>query len=149
MAAQAFLVVCRDIAYQGLMRVMACDAGDARVAISPAAALLQAISGKTNNFDARIIHLSDVPPGTVARSTEVEGTGGIQSGRIEDHARLCSHASMSQCYVRCARPMTSFAGNSRDSGCRVELAFSDRSHGVAAEALGQFFVRDPAAQRAC
>ena len=70
-AAQAFLIISGDILHQRLMWIVAGDAGDARVALSPALAGFEAIHGEASVLDAVILQLVDVPPGAMASAAEI------------------------------------------------------------------------------
>lgn len=66
------------------MGIVACDAGEARIAFSPAFAAFQPIGLRFSvggSFDAGEFY---VPPGGVAGTTEIDGIRGAKLGGVED-----------------------------------------------------------------
>jgi len=62
--------------YKRLMRVVASDAGKARIAVAPAAAVFKTIGLKPHVSDAGSTHLIDIIQRAMASATEVnEGDG--------------------------------------------------------------------------
>src|SRR6266700_1689859 len=85
-AAQAFLIVSGKFLHQGLVRVVACDAGNSRVVLPPTLAALRAIHGAACVLDSTIAQSIDVPPRAMASAAEIHGRRRIQPPGIEGHA---------------------------------------------------------------
>ena len=68
MASEALLVIRARLAIDGLVRVMAGGAGEARVAIAPAAGVFEAIGLKTHRLEARSFGLV---PSAVTRAAKI------------------------------------------------------------------------------
>jgi len=128
------------------MWVVTCGANKSLVAFSPAAALLQTISGKADNSYPGIAQLRNVPPGAMARTAKIHGSGGIQGGWIEDQSWICAHACMSQRYVSGTWTVAALTRDSRHGGGRREFATGYGSSSMTAEAEGQLVDWDGASQ---
>src|SRR5260370_21201675 len=84
MASQALLVIGGRIMGKRLMRVVASDAGKARVAVAPAAAVFKTIGLEPHVSDAASTHFIDVIQRAMASATEVDEGDGIQPLGIKD-----------------------------------------------------------------
>jgi len=96
-----------------LVRVMASDAGKARVAVTPAAAVFKTIGLKPHVSDAGSTHLIDVIQRAMASATEVDEGDGIQPLGIKDgEAALGFFFLIHQGDMFSARAVTSLASHS-------------------------------------
>lgn len=83
-AREAFRVIRGGIMVERLMRIMAGDAGKARIPISPAAALLQPVRLKAHSFHALCFGFKNVEGSTVTRATKIDFCHRPQAPRIEN-----------------------------------------------------------------
>lgn len=113
MAGQASLVICGSIMDKWLVRVVASDAGKARVAVAPTAALFKTIGLEAHIGDAGGTHFVDVIQGAMASATEIDESNGIHAPRIEDgEAALLPPLLIHQAYMFGAGAVTRLAGYS-------------------------------------
>src|SRR5579864_8313365 len=120
------------------MRIVACDAGNPRVALAPAAAAFETIGWEAHIVNAVIAELVDVPPGAMTGAAEVHGGVGIEVGGIRDHSGIAAGSGAGECDVRGARAVTSFAGDSGNHVSRVHVAADDNGGGVTSKAVRRF-----------
>ena len=76
-ACQALHVIGRRIAYMWFMRIMASNAGQARVASTPAPAIFQAVRLKAHIGHTGYTRLNDVAPCPVASPAEIDRSNGV------------------------------------------------------------------------
>lgn len=82
--------------------------GQPSVALAPAGAALQPISGESRIVNSAIWELIDVPPGAMTRAAEIDGSAGIQIARIGDHSWVSDTRAGSR-HMGSSRPMAAFA----------------------------------------
>lgn len=99
MTAQAFFIISGKLLDQRLVRIVTGDAGDARVALSPALTGFEAIYGKARVLDAVIPQSVDVPPTAMASAAEINRRGRRKPSGIECHARVLNCARARGSYV--------------------------------------------------
>src|SRR5882672_10795590 len=83
-ACEALPIIGCRIAYKWCMWIMASDAGQARVASTPAPAIFQAVRLKAHIGDAGYARLNDIAPCSVASPAEIDRSNGAQPARIEN-----------------------------------------------------------------
>ena len=83
-ATETAAVIGARVARKRLVRVVACEAGDTGVTLSPAPAQFKTVRLKAHRSDPYHAPLHDVGPGAMAGAAEVHGIDGIQHGGIQD-----------------------------------------------------------------
>ena len=140
MAAQAFPVVSSKLFHEWLVRIMASEAGDPRISLSPAAAAFQTICGEAGVIDSAIRDLINVPPRAVTRAAEIYRRAGVEVARIDNHPRVATRARAGGGHVRASRSVAALAGNSRH-GVRWIKVIADVHSGCMAAETGRGFFR--------
>ena len=114
MTSQALLVIAGWIIDERLVRIVAGDASEARIAVTPATAVFKTIGLEAHIGDAGDTHFINVIQRSVASAAEIDKSDGIQPSRIEDfEAALLVHLVVHQFHMFGARAMTRLAGHSR------------------------------------
>src|SRR5450755_418763 len=121
-APEAALVVVGGILHQRAMRVVAGNAGDARVAVSPAAAFFQTIRNGQYCRDSDFFGQHHVPPRAVTRSAEVHRVDRLKLFRIEDERLRAIFGSLFGLNVLCSRTMARLAGDGGYQMAWIELS---------------------------
>jgi len=151
-ARQAFCVVGRGVLIELFVRIVAGDAGEARVAcgVAPALAVFEAVG-----LEADVHHVGeflfaedDVGPGAVTCAAEIHRCSCIEAARIEDGgAALLDFSGLHRGDVIGSGAVTGFALHAGSEMRRVEMAGDAGGGGVAAEAAARFVGVEPAAHR--
>jgi len=98
---------------KGLVRVVASDAGKARIAVTPAAAVFKTIGLEAHIGDARGTHFIDIIQRSMASATKVDEGDGIQALGIKDgEAALGGLLLVHQVHMFGARAMAGLASHS-------------------------------------
>jgi hypothetical protein len=114
MASEALLVICAGIMIEGLVRVMACCAGEARIPIAPATAALQPIRLKAHVFHAQYSRSMDFVPSTVTSAAKINLRNRPQIPWVENRLpTLCILFIVHELCMFRAGTMTSFAMHSK------------------------------------
>lgn len=138
MAAQAFVVIGAWIVNKLLVRVMASDAGKARIAVTPATAVLQTIRLKAQVGDSGRTHLVDVAHSAMASAAEIDESDRIEPARIENGlAALLGLSLVHQTHMFGARAVTRLAGHSVHHVSGIEPGDCGGSRRVTAETAPQ------------
>ena len=152
MARQAFGVVGTRVLIELFVRIVAGDAGEARVAcgVAPAFAVFEAVG-----LEADVHHVGkflfaedDVGPGAVTCAAKIDRGGCIEAARIEDGgATLLDFSGLHRGDVIGSGTVAGFALHAGSEMRRVEMAGDAGGGGVAAEAAARFVGVEPAAHR--
>src|ERR1700675_171914 len=122
MAAHAYFVVEGSLLHSGFVGVVARYAGESRIAISPAAALLQTVGRKPQVKDPSYEAEADIGRSTVTGTTEIHRVSRTEARRIENERR--SPRIMFQAHLRHvlrSRPMACFTGDARNQSFGMKL----------------------------
>jgi len=114
MASEALLVICAGIMIEGLVRVMACCAGEARIPIAPATTVLQPIRLKAHVLHAQYSRSMDFVPSTVTSAAKINLRNRPQIPWVENRMpTLCTLFIVHELCMFRAGTMTSFAIHSK------------------------------------
>ena len=95
-----------------LVRVVAGNAGQARIAVAPATAVFQTVRLKARVGDASNAYLIDVGPGAMAGAAEIDESDGTEPVRIENSGPTLLVLFLAhQAHMLCARSVTCFASH--------------------------------------
>jgi len=124
------------------MRIVACDAGNPRVALPPAAAAFKTVGWEAHIVNAMVANLVDVPPGAMTGAAEVDGGAGIEVSGIWDQAGTSASSGAGERDVGGAGAVTSFARDSGNHVSSIHVPADDNCGRVASEAIGRFVGAD-------
>jgi hypothetical protein len=115
MATEATVIIACELSYQGLVRVVAGHAGQARVSLTPTAATLQAIRMEADIGNSSGANSFGVPPCRVTSTAKVHQLHWLSVFGVENRSHACFYISGFHLrYVCGTRPMTTLAGDSRN-----------------------------------
>lgn len=119
-------IVGGGIVIERLMRIVAGNAGEARVGLRPTLAVFEAVGGEADVGVDEAKVGDNILPGAVAGAAEIYGRDGIEAGGIHDQSRgLIGLCGIHGDDMAGAWPVAGFAGDARYGAISVQLIVGD------------------------